>query len=347
MSTALSDGKAGSRTYRIRSTRVLAAMVDDLKRIEEDMIPGLRKRNKAELAKFTQFQRDRYNAGQMIQEFENDVELLQDQREKANGQRTVEIVKQKAVCKNRSNQISDFLKQMEKKATNKVCNGSKEDQLKLKVEQEQEFNVIVNMRARAFKLQLDLEQLDSKQKNELIEQNKKQNEQAKIEMSKKAEEAAFKNTAEGKEQDRRARRRARQKRRDKKRGGGDTASDSGMGNNDIPMENMSQAQMQAQEHIDQERVKQEEILGDVERMVDNLQDLAVEIGDASKKQAVYLTDMAKQVDKLKDSLNAANEEQQAVLDYEDSPTMAICWQLSCVLMILAMVGCAYTFFFQN
>lgn len=315
------------------------------------MIPGVRKKNQAELAKFTQFQRDRYNAGQMIEEFNNDIILLTKMRDEAKGRRTVEIVKQKAVCKNRSNQISDHLKQMEKKAVNKVCNGSKEDQMKLKVEQEQEFNVIVNMRARAFKLQLDLEDLDAKQKNQLLEQNKQQNEQAKVEMSKKAEEAAFKQTPEGKEQDRRARRRARQKRRDKKRGGGgdsfDTASDSGMGKNDIPMENMSQAQIQAQEHIDQERVKQEEILGDVERMVDNLQDLAVEIGDASKKQALFLKDMANQVDKLKDSLNQANEEQQAVLDYEDSPTMAICWQLSCVLMILAMVGCAYTFFFQN
>merc|ERR1719198_2927668 len=72
---------------------------------------------------FTQFQKDRYNAGQMLNDFNDDIELLQELKKESREGRSVEIVKAKAKCKNHANMITDFLKKMESKGMDRQASG--------------------------------------------------------------------------------------------------------------------------------------------------------------------------------------------------------------------------------
>lgn len=307
-----------------------------LGKMEEDLIPGLKKKNKAELAAMTEWQRKRHAAGALLETLRKDWEGLTALQENGGGQSRA-VISLKA--KNRKTQadLVNALAELgeanenEWKAYKKKHTKEHDQEKLLKLKNQALVGQTLVNQMEDLKLKMSKDPPKDQQEARKKEQERRQ--KAREDIDQKIEEAKGPRATGA--QDRSQRRQQRKNKREKK------ASQGGMGNNDIQLTVMSQEEEEARERIAEEYNAQDEILDMASKGLDELLVIAQDIGKVTKQQQILIDELDEQLSDCTNQLMGLNAKADKILKAQDSPVTGCLCKASLVMALLAFAGLAY------
>lgn len=328
---------------QLRSSRKLRELVSELRDLEEDLVPGLRKKNSQEIKNLTPWAKTKYHAGRELTQLTQDVEELKVLRQ--SDPKTRETIALAAKCRSATKKMSAIFDQMEIEEAKEFKKAKKMKDLANKAKElkkvKQHMLIRENFKAQFASLLLKISKgADTVQ---VQKQEKKRSQAAKEKINndvneqlQKVDEA--KKTGKTGAQDRRQRRAERKER--KRKNMEDTN-----GTGDIQLQVMSEETEQAMIRVDDEMTKQNEYLDLIEKGVDKLFEVASDIGMEVKKQKMLIDDLDNEMSKVSNEMDAANVKLDKLSAKQDDTVVSCCYKVTCLLVILSLFGYSYYLFF--